>query len=403
MPYVISLYFAPDVEAGPIKVEFQSPYADSTFVSYRGGSSFPAPNAKLFKWTAGLQALTILLLLHSSKQAKGEISGESGSAAASLDYAITKEPAWLTDLFGSDGRGNCNLRRILARRNAERKVAGPVTIWLSPHLPKDSVRIFIAGKLCSNDAKLLYLAQYFNRQYFQSDVTEASLCEPSPPVAPATESNNKKNTVEIFTSSNPGTLKFHEEWQMVVDRLVQNTRKDLRAMVYDSELKNWWTSAAGILYMTTNYHLVKQSKNIRRILLLHSADRATRRNAIKHALLHNKLGMQIKICLDTPVLRKEFSSNIDMFSVHDTSFAANYQLLETPAKLVKITGKKLQQTCQDYDEIFYDRKLCLNVEDVVKLEGFRNDKRLFTEVDEELNNFKNIYKNPIFRHLHASR
>lgn len=82
-----------------------------------------------FKWSAAVHALCVLLLNHAAG-VSSKLEGGVGSLAASLDYAISKQPAWLLDLFGVDKEGNSLLRRLVARINPERKRPGPVTIMV---------------------------------------------------------------------------------------------------------------------------------------------------------------------------------------------------------------------------------------------------------------------------------
>jgi hypothetical protein len=59
------------------------------------------------------------------------IEGGDHSSAASLDYAISKQPLWLQDMFGVSGQG-MQLARLLFRRiNPDRKRPGPVIIFIS--------------------------------------------------------------------------------------------------------------------------------------------------------------------------------------------------------------------------------------------------------------------------------
>ena len=60
------------------------------------------------------------------------LQGGTGSLAASLDYAISKEPNWLTEMFGVDVTGRPVASRIFKRSNSGRKLPGPVTIALNP-------------------------------------------------------------------------------------------------------------------------------------------------------------------------------------------------------------------------------------------------------------------------------
>ena len=56
------------------------------------------------------------------------ISGFKDSLASSLDYALVKQPLWLTDMFGVDAIGNTYCRRLITKSNSQRKLPGPVIL-----------------------------------------------------------------------------------------------------------------------------------------------------------------------------------------------------------------------------------------------------------------------------------
>ena len=71
------------------------------------------------------------------------ISGERGSLAASLDYALYKNPLWVFEMFGADHEGAPFLRRFIVRTNPGRKRAGPVIVGINPKFVGDGeVEIF---------------------------------------------------------------------------------------------------------------------------------------------------------------------------------------------------------------------------------------------------------------------
>ncbi len=106
-----------------------------------------------FQWTSAVQALTALLLNSAASNThnaeSGSISGEAGSTAASLDYAISKPPVWLIEMFGVTVQGEAFARRLFRRTNPERKRPGPVVITLNDNLlPPQSIEIYL------NDARV---------------------------------------------------------------------------------------------------------------------------------------------------------------------------------------------------------------------------------------------------------
>ena len=127
----------------------------------RGKSSGAVRGAGSFQWTSAVKALSILFL--KAALAKGDaqacedgmLSGYQGSLAASLDFAISKQPLWLTEMFGVDSRGNSHVRRFVLRSNPERKRPGPVVLSFNPNsLETTDFRFFWDGDLVVAEEKL---------------------------------------------------------------------------------------------------------------------------------------------------------------------------------------------------------------------------------------------------------
>lgn len=73
--------------------------------------------------------------------------GGKASLAASLDYAISKGPAWLGEMFGTGIGGNQLARRIFKITNPNRKRPGPVAISVNKNIvTADQIQIFWEGK-----------------------------------------------------------------------------------------------------------------------------------------------------------------------------------------------------------------------------------------------------------------
>ncbi len=151
------------------------------------GLSHPSENCSgSFKWSSAVRALSALILRTVCKHSgsvegvEPSIHGESLSLASSLDYALSKEPAWMIEMFGSDLTGRCFLRKLIYRTNPERKYPGPVILTLNKNcLHPDSIRIFwnsqvvdqgehfhhllndVEGKKCSEQVSLTSLPTAF--------------------------------------------------------------------------------------------------------------------------------------------------------------------------------------------------------------------------------------------------
>jgi hypothetical protein len=75
------------------------------------------------------------------------LKGEKGSLCRSLDYAISKKPAWIMDLFGVDADGDSQVGRFFWRRNPEGKRPGPSGVTFNTKMiSPDKVSICLNGK-----------------------------------------------------------------------------------------------------------------------------------------------------------------------------------------------------------------------------------------------------------------
>lgn len=82
------------------------------------------------------------------------IDGGKGSIAATLDGALSKEPAWLVKVFGVFPNGMPVSRRLFARSNPGRKRLGPVAISLAGKLKGEDVAIYVNGRLIQEQGEL---------------------------------------------------------------------------------------------------------------------------------------------------------------------------------------------------------------------------------------------------------
>lgn len=134
-------------------------------LSVRGKTAGAYPRAGSFQWTSAVQgacAVFISTLLH-HKQAESmqlHVQGGKASVIASLDYALTKRPTWIADMFGTTAVGALRARRLFRITNPNRKRPGPVTIALNTHVvPADSIRVTLDGKPVEDASTLLWMRQ----------------------------------------------------------------------------------------------------------------------------------------------------------------------------------------------------------------------------------------------------
>jgi hypothetical protein len=81
--------------------------------------------------------------------------GGKSSLAASLDYAISKGPAWLGEMFGTGISGTQFARRLFKITNPNRKRPGPVALSVNGNVvSSDQVQIYWEGKPITESSQL---------------------------------------------------------------------------------------------------------------------------------------------------------------------------------------------------------------------------------------------------------
>ena len=87
------------------------------------------------------------------------LCGGRGSAAAALDYAISKGTSWLSAMFGEAKSQGLLYKKIFKRINSERKTGENVSIWLRHDiLPSSSIYVFCNENLLSDVGELERIA-----------------------------------------------------------------------------------------------------------------------------------------------------------------------------------------------------------------------------------------------------
>ena len=122
----LKLWFSSDNSPQLLKTEFEHPLLSEKRTAVRGKSAGAYHDTATFQWTGAVQALCMLCLN------KDEVlEGYQGSPASSLDYALSKQPMWLLEMFGWDVNGESLARRIIKRTNTSRKMQAPISLSLS--------------------------------------------------------------------------------------------------------------------------------------------------------------------------------------------------------------------------------------------------------------------------------
>jgi hypothetical protein len=124
-----------------------------------------------FKWTAGVKALSVLLLRTVAETLRRSLAplatadddpayvlrGSRRTPAASLNDALTKQHAWVFDMFGKASPEMPLLKDLVQRRNPDfnTDASAPVELWLDTSIfPAERIEIRLNGKPV-RDAKSL--------------------------------------------------------------------------------------------------------------------------------------------------------------------------------------------------------------------------------------------------------
>jgi len=137
----------------------------------RGKTSGASKGAGTFQWTTAVKALSLLAVKavlterHSTSPTDAALLGGAGSLAATLDYAVSKEPEWTVDMFGVDTEGRSLIRRLIKRTNSERKYPGPVTVSVNTRaISPTSISIWWDGKRVQDEETLRTLERELLQQ-----------------------------------------------------------------------------------------------------------------------------------------------------------------------------------------------------------------------------------------------
>lgn len=136
----------------------------ATITCIRGKTAGAYRGAGTFHWSSAVRATVCLLLKaklgDETTRIEPMLSGGVKSLAASLDYALTKQPGWLLDMFGVSPNGKTQARRLFRVTNSHRKRGGPVSISLNSNAcPRDCIEIVVDGKSVTCPQKLRMLLE----------------------------------------------------------------------------------------------------------------------------------------------------------------------------------------------------------------------------------------------------
>jgi hypothetical protein len=152
-------YFEGSSRIELVKTEVRIAGIARTLACIRGKTAGAYVSYGSFQWTSGVRGVCAAFLRFVLSEERDVIDfclvGGKGSLAASLDYALSKGPAWLGEMLGTGIGGNQLARRIFKITNPNRKRPGPVAISVNRNVVSaDQVQIFWDGKLVTDSTQL---------------------------------------------------------------------------------------------------------------------------------------------------------------------------------------------------------------------------------------------------------
>jgi hypothetical protein len=146
----------------------------------RGKTPGAFRGAGSFQWTSAVRAISSLFIRHLISQqiqsVENQISGGHSSLASSLDYALSKAPRWLCEMFGTYQNGQITAKRLFLVTNPNQKRPGPVTIAINDSaIAPGDVRVMINGREAYDLNALLTLLNDVERM--DQELPEEKACE----------------------------------------------------------------------------------------------------------------------------------------------------------------------------------------------------------------------------------
>jgi hypothetical protein len=156
----LAFHFAGGSRLELIRTEFCRAPCQTNRVCVRGKTPGAFVDFGNFQWTTGVRAVCAAFLRYAiSEQCESVdycLIGGKGSLAASLDYALSKGPSWIIDMFGTGPHGAPYARRLFCISNPNRKRPGPVAISVNRRLiSADILKILVDGRLVIDTHELI--------------------------------------------------------------------------------------------------------------------------------------------------------------------------------------------------------------------------------------------------------
>jgi RNA polymerase sigma-70 factor (ECF subfamily) len=133
-----------------------------------------------FQWSAALKVLTAYLLACAASARRCTdascpiLTGERSSAAASLNFAMSKKPDWIKDMFGRDSGYRPYLLDLIKRSNPDLKRKGPVVLCLDARvLPPQRIFVFVGDRQTDAAEEIEQISNAIEKSFKPSGTTKA--------------------------------------------------------------------------------------------------------------------------------------------------------------------------------------------------------------------------------------
>jgi hypothetical protein len=151
----LTLYFEGTKRIELVKTEFKAKEAISPRACVRGKTAGAFTSCGSFQWTSAVRAVCAVAIRYALSESNDKVDyfliGGHGSLASSLDYALSKEPTWITDMFGTLHSGAPYAKRLFKVTNPNRKRPGPVAVAINrSRLSGEDLKVFWNGQLARN-------------------------------------------------------------------------------------------------------------------------------------------------------------------------------------------------------------------------------------------------------------
>lgn len=163
-----------------VRSEFRAGGASEPLVVIRGKSPGVFIQYGSFQWTSGVRAVCSAFLRFRLSESNPGVDycliGSKGSLAASLDYALSKGPAWLGGMFGVTPGGGLYAKRLFRITNPNRKRPGPVALSVNKSLISGAnIQVYWNGEGVTELTALTTILQSIESQVGESTEFEEYL------------------------------------------------------------------------------------------------------------------------------------------------------------------------------------------------------------------------------------